>query len=34
VIDLDGKIDCIQYGESMADIPTNEELFKILDSMN
>jgi peroxiredoxin len=33
VIDLDGKIFCIQYGESMADIPTNDELFKILDTM-
>jgi peroxiredoxin len=33
VIDLEGKIVNITYGESMADIPENRELFEVLDRL-
>lgn len=34
VIDLEGKIVYIDYGESMADIPSNKEVLKILEGLN
>jgi peroxiredoxin Q/BCP len=34
VIDKNGLIRFSQYGESMQDIPTNEEVLKILDQIN
>jgi peroxiredoxin len=33
VIDLEGRIASIDYGESMSDIPTNSDVFKVLDAL-
>lgn len=33
VIDLQGRIHFIDYGESMEDIPQNSTLFEVLDTM-
>lgn len=34
VIDRQGRVRFLQYGESMADIPENGELFAVLDQIN
>lgn len=34
IIDTKGKIRFVHYGKSMSDIPTNEEVLMILDSIN
>jgi len=34
VIDKKGKIRYVHYGESMSDIPTNEEVLAVLDQLN
>jgi peroxiredoxin len=33
VVDLSGNIVYCHYGESMSDIPQNEEILKVLDSL-
>ena len=34
VIDLDGMIRFVEYGESMQDIPQNSTLFEVLDQIS
>jgi len=34
IIDTKGKIRFVHYGKSMSDIPTNEEVLMVLDSIN
>jgi hypothetical protein len=34
VVDMDGKIRYRHHGESMSDIPSNEELLPLLDELN
>jgi peroxiredoxin len=34
VIDLQGIIRYVHYGDNMADIPTDEEVFAVLDDIN
>ncbi len=33
IIDKMGRLRYVHYGHTMADIPSNEELFKILDAL-
>ena len=34
VIDKDGNIRFAHYGASMSDIPTNDDLFQVIDELN
>ena len=34
VIGKDGRVRYVHYGHSMADIPSNEEIFGLLDQLN
>ena len=34
VVDMDGKIRYRHYGESMSDIPSDEEILSLLDELN
>jgi peroxiredoxin len=34
VIDMEGKIRLMHYGDSMSDIPSNEEVLSLLDTLN
>jgi peroxiredoxin len=34
VIDMDGKIRLMHYGDSMSDIPSDEEILSLLDTLN
>ena len=34
VVDRDGRIRFAHYGASMKDIPTNDELFHVIDQLN
>lgn len=34
VIDKDGNIRFAHYGESMKDIPSNDDLFRVIDELN
>jgi peroxiredoxin len=34
VIDMEGKIRLMHYGDSMSDIPSDEEILSLLDTLN
>ena len=34
IVDLGGRVRFVHYGHSMVDIPTNSEIFSLLDNLN